>query len=85
MPYKYRDLPPLSRHFFVLYLHNELRKPQNRMPMEKNNQQKHNAKSLYEMALDYDLPGFGGDVTDKVRKAQELFKSKVRKIDYTRA
>jgi hypothetical protein len=28
MPYKYRDLPLVSRHFFVLYLHNELRKTQ---------------------------------------------------------
>lgn len=55
------------------------------MPMEKNNQQKHNAKGLYEMALNYDLPGFGGDVTDKVRKAQELLKGKDGHIDYTRA
>ena len=55
------------------------------MPMEKNNQQKHNAKGLYEMALNYDLPGFGGDVTDKVRKAQELLKGKDGRIDYTRA
>ena len=54
------------------------------MPMEKNNQQKHNAKGLYEMALNYDLPGFGGDVTDKVRKAQELLKGKDGHIDYTR-
>ncbi|MBR6973105.1 MAG: hypothetical protein IKH80_00520 [Bacteroidaceae bacterium] len=53
--------------------------------MEKNNQQKHNAKGLYEMALNYDLPGFGGDVTDKVRKAQELLKGKDGHIDYTRA
>ena len=55
------------------------------MPMEKNNQQKHNAKGLYEMALNYDLPGFGGDVTDKVRKAQELLKGEDGHIDYTRA
>lgn len=51
--------------------------------MENINQQQHNnVKGLYEMALNYNLPGFGGGVTDKVRKAQELLKGEDGRINH---
>ena len=47
-----------------------------------NQQQHNNVKGLYEMALNYNLPGFGGGVTDKVRKAQELLKGEDGRINH---
>ena len=50
-----------------------------------NASKKHNAEELYEMALNYELPGYSGSVTNKVRKAQGLLKGKNGPIDYTGA